>query len=52
MNNPIRNQTCKEFMNIARAEHVPYSRTNKAALAARVQEYRDTVERCIARRGK
>ena len=44
--NYILKDECKfytELVNIARAEHVPYSGTNKATLAARIQHYRDTI---------
>ena len=37
------NQTYKELKEIARAENVPYSGTNKGTLVARIQHYRDTV---------
>ena len=37
------NQTYKELVNIARAENVPYSKTNKRSLVDRIQQYRDTV---------
>jgi len=35
------NQTYKELVEIAKAENVPYSRTNKATLIERIQHYRD-----------
>ena len=37
------NQTYKELVEIARAENVPYSRTNKGMLIERIKHYRDTV---------
>ena len=37
------NQTLKDLKEIARAEHVPYSKGNKAQLIERIQRYRDTV---------
>ena len=37
------NQTLKELQNIARAEHIPFSRANKNTLIERIQHYRDTV---------
>ena len=43
MNNPMMNQTYKVLKEIAKAENVPYSRTNKATLVNRIQHYRDTV---------
>ena len=39
----VMNQTLKDLKEIARAEHVPYSKGNKAQLIERIQRYRDTV---------
>ena len=39
----LMNQTRKELVTIARAENVPYSRVDKATLAGRIRDYRDTV---------
>ena len=39
----LMNQTYNSLRNIARAENVPYSRTNKQTLIERIQQYRDTV---------
>ena len=36
MNNSMMNKTYKELVEIARAENVPYSRTNKATLIDRI----------------
>ena len=39
----VMNQTLKDLKEIARAEHVPYSKGSKAQLIERIQRYRDTV---------
>ena len=36
-------QTYRDLVGIARAENVPYSRTNKRGLIERIQHYRNTV---------
>ena len=44
MNVSMMNQTYKELIQIARAENIPYSRSNKATLIDRIQHYRSTVD--------
>ena len=43
MTTQMMNKTLKELRDIARAEHVPFSRVNKNALIERIQHHRDTV---------